>query len=229
MNRLESFSLTRPLFFLDEGGGGGGVTSQPSTDADKALSDFEKWLESQPEDARKLYEAQLGKLRDTVSKLREADKAHAKDAELLNKLQEEKAKREKDAMSELDKAKAEAADALKAKEDAERKAQETLADLQKERLSNSITLIASELKFADPKDAEKLSDFDPKTYVVEGKPDEKAIRKTLEELAKAKPYLLFADDKQKGHGTPPPKKNGDGANKRQNDGDGDNRAPLVRL
>lgn len=92
---------------------------------------------------------------------------------------------------------AHAVELQKAKDDAKAEAQ---LEVRFDRVNDKTEALASTLKFHDAKDALAVIDKDKLPVDKDGKPDEAAIKKALEDLLKAKPYLAATDN-----GRPAPK------------------------
>jgi hypothetical protein len=84
-----------------------------------------------------------------------------------------------------------AAELQKAKDDAKAEAQ---LEVRFDRVNDKAESIAKDLKFHDTKDALATIDKDKLPLDKDGKPDEAEIKKALEDLLKAKPYLAAVDN-----------------------------------
>jgi hypothetical protein len=219
-----------PHFYLDEGAAGGGAGAddeakkkaadeEAKRKADeeaqaKKAKDFDEWLAKQPDDVKALYADYTAGLKSALDKERKDNKDNAAKLKKLAELEAEEEKRKQAAMSDQEKQAQKLAEAQKKATDAE-------TELQEERVRNAVILEATRQNFADPDDAYTLADLAKLEHDDDGRPTKDSVKAALEELAKAKPYLIKApiDDKsKKSIGTPGgQKKPASGSNQKPND------------
>lgn len=193
--------LRMPFIFFDKDGAAGGGASDDKAD-DKTddsaggKKDAEKAGDQQT-DEKKFTQKDIDQIvKDRLERERkkQEDAAAKAQADAEKKALEEQGKHKELA----DKATKEAEQSKAARETAE-------ASLKAERIRFAVILKANDLKFADAEDAFKMLDFSDVEIDDQGKPKAEMITKKLEELAKAKPYLVKADGEKKSLGTPPRK------------------------
>lgn len=159
-------------------------------DARKELDD---WLAKQDEKVQKLIADGTDGLRSALKKERDAAKKAAgleKDLKDANKkLDALKTDEEKD----LEASEAAHAKLVTDSAEATKTAEDAVANLQKERIKNAITIQALKEGFEDPEDAHALLAEDAVT--IDEKTDKVVgVKKALEKLLKDKPYLAGSDE-----------------------------------
>lgn len=190
------FKLNKPFFEKDGAPGGAPAEPKKETDDSAGGKDAKKAGdasgETKPE--KMFSQAELEQIiKDRL------EREHKKQEEAALKLKEEA---EKKALEEQGKHKELAEKASKEAEQAKAAQEAALSALKTERVRFTVLTKAMQMSFAEPEDAMKLLDFSDLTFGDDGSPNADSINKKLEELVKAKPYLVKAVDEQKSFGTP---------------------------
>ena len=181
---MDLFKLSKPVFEKDEPAGGG--TPAPKTDDGAGADDSKKAGDDQPGKGEKTFTQ-----KDVDQIVRERlEREHKKQEEATAKAKEEA---EKAALQEQGKHKELADRATKEAETAKAAKEAAEAALKNERIQYAVITKAMQMNFVDAEDAIKMIDFSSLEFDETGKPNAETIGKKLEELVKAKPYLVKAD------------------------------------
>jgi len=177
-----------------DGGEGGAGAGGSGDDKDKG---------KKPQTAEEL-QVELEKARKALHEANDMSKA---DRLRLKSLEDAEAKRKKDEEDRKTAELTELQKAQKERDEAKAEAAQLKDQSQKERVNNAIEKAARGLKFRDEADAVTMIDRAKVKIAEDGTIS--GIKEALEELVKAKPYLVETKEEPKpGKGTPPPKTNG---------------------
>ena len=186
--------FTRKYFDADGGSAGGPGAGDPPPENDGAAGDppadgaeatFEKWLQSQPENVRKLYDVHTGGLKSTLDKLRAGEKDAAGKLKRLADLEAAEAKRKQEQMSEAERVAAE-------KQTLEAELAKLKTAAKDQSIRHAVELTASKMRFRNIEDARALADLSTVEITEDGKVS--GVEDALKALAKARPYLIQADN-----------------------------------
>lgn len=187
------FKLNKPVFEKDEPAGGG--SPAPKTDDGAGADDSKKAGDDQQTKSEKTF---TQKDVDQIVKDR-LEREHKKQEEATLKAKEDA---EKAALQEQGKHKELADKATKDAEQARAAKEAAEAALKTERIRFAVLTKAMQMNFADAEDAIKMSNFSDLEFDEAGKPNAEMIGKKLDELVKAKPYLVKTDGNTPNYGTP---------------------------
>ena len=192
--RFPGLMFDKPEGEGGEGGGGAGGSGDDKGD------DKGKGKKPTPEELA----AELEKTRDALKKANSESAERRKRLEALEADEAKRKKAEEDAktaeLSELQKAQ-------KERDEAKAENARLATEQQKERVNTAIEKAARGLKFRDEADAVTMIDRSKVKIGDDGTVT--GIKESLEELVKAKPYLVETpEEKKPTKGTPPPKSNG---------------------
>jgi len=149
--------------------------------AEQEPETFDQWLEKQPEDAKARYAENTKGLTSALHSERETRKELEKGAKKLAELEKAEAEKARAQLSETERLKAERDDALKAVETAKGEAKTA-------RIRSAIEAKAAMLGFADSQDAYLM--IDSGSIELDARGNAQGIDELLNDLAKAKPYLV---------------------------------------
>lgn len=182
-----------------EDAGGEGADAGGSGD-DKGEGDKDK--------GKKLTSDELtARLEKSQADLKRANAESAERRRKLEAYEADEAKRKKDEEDRKTAELTELQKAQKERDEAKAEAARLADERQKERVNNAIEKAARGLKFRDEADAVTMIDRAKVKIAEDGTVS--GIKEALEELVKAKPYLVETTENPKpGKGTPPPKTNG---------------------
>lgn len=174
--------------------------SEHKAKTDEVLVELKGLLDSETPDVKKIsklmvkvetnFNGERDALLNVVTKEREANKEVQPKLVRLAELEKSEEERKKASMTEIELAQTKAKEAEDAKVKAEAEKTALQSQLKTDKLNNSITLRAITKNFADPKDVVKLADFSKINFTETAEPIEAEIDTALDELAKAKPYLV---------------------------------------
>ena len=161
----------------------GGAAGDPPADGNEAT--FEKWLEAQPENVRKLYETHTGGLKSTLDKLRAGEKEAAGKLKRLADLEAAETKCKQERMSEAERVAAE-------KQTLEAELAKLRTTAKEQSIRHAVELTASRMRFRNIEDARALADLSTVEIAEDGKVS--GVEDALKALAKARPYLVQTDN-----------------------------------
>lgn len=159
-------------------------TAQPVTETVPEVPKtvkFEEWLAKQPDDVKAAYDEHTGGLKSALQAERDLNKDAKRATARVKELEDAEAARVEATLSEKDKL-------TKRAEAAEAKAKDALDKANERVIRSEVISIASQLGFADPKDAFALIDKSKFQVNDDGAVD--GVAEVLKDLAKQKPYML---------------------------------------
>jgi len=147
---------------------------------------FEQWLEKQPDGVKARWTEETKGLTSALKSEREKARELEKGAKKLAELEKAEAERAKAQLTETERLTAERDEALKAVETAKSEAKTA-------RIRSAIEAKAAMLGYADPTDAYLM--IDSGSVELDARGNAQGVEELLNDLAKAKPYLVTKPDR----------------------------------